>query len=164
MPKAFYRRNLPHLQRDYKPHFLTFCTHQRWILPDAAREIALGSCLHDKDTKIDLWAVVVMPDHVHLIFTPLVNVQASEAYSLAEIMDAIKGASAHKINRQLGRTGKVWQTESFDRVLRKSEKLDEKVQYILDNPVRGGLVSSQEQYRWLWYKELENPYKPDPLT
>ena len=52
MPKAFYRRNLPHLQRDYKPHFLTFRTHQRWILPDAAREIALGSCLHDKDTKI----------------------------------------------------------------------------------------------------------------
>jgi putative transposase len=105
-----------------------------------------------------------MPDHVHLIFTPLVNVLASEAYSLAEIMDAIKGASAHKLNRQLGRNGKVWQTESFDRVLRKSEKLDEKIQYILDNPVRGGLVSSREHYRWLWYKEFKNPYQPDPPT
>jgi diketogulonate reductase-like aldo/keto reductase len=40
---------------------------------------------------------------------------------LREIMDAIKGASAHKINRQLGRTGKLWQTESYDRVLRSSE-------------------------------------------
>jgi len=37
VPKSFYRRNLPHLQRDNKPHFLTFCTHQRWILPAWAR-------------------------------------------------------------------------------------------------------------------------------
>ena len=39
MSKAFYRRNLPHLQRDNKPHFLTFCTHLRWILPEAARDV-----------------------------------------------------------------------------------------------------------------------------
>jgi REP element-mobilizing transposase RayT len=105
-----------------------------------------------------------MPDHVHLIFTPLVNEQAGEVYSLGEIMDAIKGASAHKINRKLGRTGKVWQRESFDRVLRSSEKLDEKIQYILDNPVRKGLVSAWAHYRWLWYKEQENPFRPEMLT
>ena len=120
MPKAFYRRNLPHLQRDDKPHFLTFCTHLRWILPETARDLVLASCLRDNDSKIDISAIVVMPDHVHMIFTPLVNLEAREVYSLGEIMDAIKGASAHKINRQLGRTGKVWQTESFDRVLRSS--------------------------------------------
>jgi REP element-mobilizing transposase RayT len=105
-----------------------------------------------------------MPDHVHLIFTPLVNEEVSEVYSLCEIMDAIKGASAHKINRLRGRTGKVWQTESFDRVLRSSEKLDEKIQYILDNPVRKGLVSASADYRWLWYRERENPYRPEMLT
>jgi REP element-mobilizing transposase RayT len=159
MPTTFYHRNLPHLQRDNKPHFLTFCTHLRWILPEIARDVVLGSCLHDNDVKIDVRVVVVMPDHVHMIFTPLVNDQSREVYSLAEIMDAIKGASAHKINRQLGRTGKVWQTESFDRVLRKSEKLDEKVQYILDNPVRKGLVSSCGEYRWLWHRDPENPYQ-----
>ncbi len=160
MPKAFYRRNLPHLQRDDKPHFLTFCTHQRWVLPETARDLVLRSCLYDNDTKIHLSAAVVMPDHVHMIFTPLTNELAGEVYSLGEIMDAIKGASAHKINRQLGRTGKVWQTESFDRVLRKSEKLDEKIQYILDNPVPKGLVLTSQQYRWLWQRESINPYKP----
>ena len=161
MPKLFYRRNLPHLQRDNKPLFVTFCTHQRWILPEIARDVVLGSCLHENDRKVDMNAIVVMPDHVHLIFTALMNEQAKEAYSLAEIMDAIKGASAHKINRQLGHVGKVWQTESFDRVLRKSEKLDEKIRYILDNPVREGLVSSSCEYRWLWFREPRNPYKPD---
>jgi REP element-mobilizing transposase RayT len=164
MPKAFYRRNLPHLQRDNKPHFLTFCTYLRWILPETARDIVLGSCLHDNDTKLDISAIVVMPDHVHMIFTPLVNEQAGEVYSLGEIMDAIKGASAHKINRQLGRTRKVWQTESFDRVLRRSEKLDEQVQYILNNPVCQRLVSVCEEYRWLWWREPGNPYKPDPFA
>jgi REP element-mobilizing transposase RayT len=164
MPKVFYRRHLPHLQRDSKPHFLTFCTHQRWILPETARDVVLACCLHDNDTKIDLSAVVVMPDHVHMIFTPLVNEQAGEVYSLGEIMDAIKGASAHNINRQLSRTGKVWQTESFDRVLRSSEKLDEKIQYALDNPVRKGLVTACGEYRWLWYRGPKNPYKPDLLA
>jgi REP element-mobilizing transposase RayT len=164
MPKAFYRRNLPHLQRDDKSHFLTFCTHQRWILPDIARDVALECCLHDNDLKIDIAAVVVMPDHVHMIFTPLVNELAREVYSLGEIMDAIKGASAHKINQQLGRTGKVWQTESFDHVLRSSENLDEKVQYILDNPVRKRLVSAWTQYPWLWHREPKNPYRPEMHT
>ncbi len=126
MPKLFYRRNLPHLQRDYKPHFVTFCTYQRWTLPEPARDLAIECCLHDNEQKIRVHAVVVMPDHVHMIFTPLVNEQASEVYSLAEIMDAIKGASARKINRQLGHAGRVWQTESFDRVLRSSESLGRK--------------------------------------
>src|SRR5580704_8266327 len=111
MPKAFYRRRLPHLQRDDKPYFLTFCTDQRWILPEAARSIVLESCVHDEGTKIDLLVVVVMPDHVHMIFTPLINQKAMEVYSLAEITDAIKGASAHKINRAVRRQGRVWQPE-----------------------------------------------------
>jgi putative transposase len=78
------------------------------------------------------------------------DLEKSEVFSLARITKGIKGTSAHLINRQLGRPGPVWQTESFDRVLRVSEKLDEKIAYILDNPVRKGLVSSQEEYRWLW--------------
>ena len=51
MPKSFYRRNLPHLQRDNKSHFLTFCTHRRWTLPEAARDITPASCLHDNGSK-----------------------------------------------------------------------------------------------------------------
>jgi REP element-mobilizing transposase RayT len=150
MPKAFYRRNLPHLQRDRKPHFLTFCTYHRWVLPESARTIVLNCCLHEDQLKVDLHAVVVMPDHVHMIFTPLVDHAISEVVSLARITKAIKGASAHLINRCLGRTGTVWQEESFDRVLRCSEKLDEKVEYVLNNPARRGLVRESGEYPWLW--------------
>ena len=93
-----------------------------------------------------------MPDHVHLIFTPLVNSKRSEFYSLAEIMGAIKGASAQLINAELGRTGRVWQTESFDRVLRSSESLDAKIAYIVNNPVRKGLADDWTHYDWIWVR------------
>jgi len=98
-----------------------------------------------------------MPDHVHMIFTPLVDVERAEIFSLARITKAIKGTSAHLINRQLGRPGRVWQEESFDRVLRVSEKVDEKTAYILNNPVRKGLVNFSEQYRWLWVAPRPEP-------
>ena len=72
-------------------------------------------------------------------------------------MDAIKGASAHLINRLLVRSGRVWQEESFDRVLRCSEKLDEKVEYVLNNPVRRGLVLNPNEYQWLWVAPVTTP-------
>jgi putative transposase len=158
MVQAFYRRKLPHLQWDDKPHFITFCTHKRWILPQQIRSIVPESCVHDHGASFDLKVVVVMPDHVHMIFTPLVDMHSSEVCSLAKIMDAIKGSSAHRINKILGRKGKVWQTESFDHALRSSENLDAKIQYILENPVRAGLVSRSQDYPWAWEKTFVNPY------
>jgi hypothetical protein len=92
-----------------------------------------------------------------MIFTPLVDVKSAEIFSLARITKGIKGTSAHLINRQFDRPGKVWLEESFDRVLRVSEKLDEKTAYILDNPVRQGLVQSPEEYRWLWVAPTTEP-------
>ncbi len=154
MPKPFYRRQLPHMQRDDKPHFITFCTYQRWILPADARAIVLNCCRHDNGKKFDLLAAVVMPDHVHVILVPLVNTDGMEVYSLAQITDAIKGASAHKINRFFGRRGHVWQAESFDHVLRSSESLDQKIQYVLDNPIRRGLVRSTAEYPWVFTLDL----------
>jgi REP element-mobilizing transposase RayT len=91
-----------------------------------------------------------MPDHVHLIYEPLLDRARNEIFSLARIMKAIKGTSAHRINHELGHEGRVWQEESLDRVLRVSEKLDEKIAYIAENPVRKGLVNVPEEYRSLW--------------
>jgi REP element-mobilizing transposase RayT len=144
------------LQRDFRPHFITFVTKFRWTLPDWARDIALSSCCHDHRKKYELYVAVVMPDHVHLILTPLVNAPQNAIFSLVEIMRVIKSASAHRINRHLDKQGPVWQEESFDHVLRSSEGLDAKVNYVLQNPLRRGLVNDCRQYRWLWQRP-----KPD---
>jgi len=161
MPKMSYRRNLPHLQRENKCHFVTFCTYRRWILPDCARQIVFDCCLHDHRTRYELHAAVVMPDHVHVIFTPLTNKETTEVYSLAEIMGALKGASSHLINRAMARRGRVWQEESFDRVVRSSENFQEKVAYVLNNPLRKGLAKSPADYPWVWATgELRSPAQP----
>jgi REP element-mobilizing transposase RayT len=148
----FYRRNLPHLQRDFKPHFLTFVTKCRQILPEWARDIVMSSCCHDHRIRYELYVAVVMPDHVHMILTPSVDQNRREIVSLIEIMRAIKGSSARRINQQIGRHGPVWQEESFDHVLRSSEGLDAKADYVLQNPVRKGLVEDWRQYRWAWQR------------
>ena len=158
----FYRRNLPHMQRDFTPHFITFNTKFREILPEWARDIVLGCCIHDNGRKYRLRVAVVMPDHVHVILTPLFDESRRSIISLVEIMKAIKGASAHAINHRCGSHATVWQEESFDRVIRSSENLDAKVAYILENPVRKGLVNDWRAYRWLWLQPEENPYASPP--
>ncbi len=161
---TFYRRNLPHLQRDSKPHFVTFVTRKRWVLPDWARDIVLACCCHDHGSKYDLHVAVVMPDHAHLILTPLTDERRQAVVSLIEILKAIKGASAHAINRRLGARGTVWQEESFDHVLRSSESLDQKIAYVLENPIRRGLVDRWQDYQWICYQPSASPYAPPRLT
>jgi REP-associated tyrosine transposase len=104
-----------------------------------------------------------MPDHAHVIFTVLINSRKAEFYSLAEVMGRIKGASAQLINRELDRQGRVWQTESFDHVLRCSESGDAKIVYILENPVRAGLVPERTKYQWTWVRrDSANSAGPRP--
>ena len=90
-----------------------------------------------------------MPEHVHLLFSALKDANG-ESYSIPEIMQNIKSVSAHKINRAASRTGKVWQTESFDHLIRSSRELEAKVAYIAENPVMRRLVKNASAYRWLW--------------
>lgn len=88
-----------------------------------------------------LHAYVVMPNHVHVLLTPLVEV--------SRIMQSMKGFTSRMANRLLGRTGETfWQGESYDHLVRDREQFDKIVRYIHLNPVRAGLVVEAEDYRW----------------
>jgi len=147
-----YRRRLPHYQKDDRPLFVTFRTLTPLELSPEARTVALQHCLHDHAKTIQLHAAVIMPDHVHLLFTALRDADGW-TFALPEILRAIKGTSARSINKLSGRTGPVWQDESFDHVLRGNESLRETMEYIRQNPVRKGLVNKPEDYQWLWVEE-----------
>jgi REP element-mobilizing transposase RayT len=124
--KYAYRRRLPHYQQADRVLFVTFCCSCLDPLPASVRDLALRHCLHDQGTKATIHAVVVMPDHVHLLLTPLRDLNG-DVYSLVEILQGIKSASAHSLNRALGRSGPVWEEESFDHVLRSAESFEKKV-------------------------------------
>ncbi len=144
---APFTSRIPHIQREYSVHFVTFCTRKRLHLPSVARDFVLSSCVYEHGRRAHVNAV--MPDHVHLVLQALLDEQGCE-FSLSEILQAIKGASAHRINRLLGRSGHLWQEESFDHVIRNSEDVNAKMAYVLNNPVRKGLVSRARDYRWVW--------------
>lgn len=146
-----YRRHLPHFQKDDAAIFASFSTHHRWILPPEARSVALEICLWGNGKRFDLHGTVIMPDHVHLVFTPLAD--GDGPFSVVEIMQGIKSSSAHLINRVLQRHGQVWQHESFDHVPRCEESITAKVEYVIQNPVRKGLVRVASDYPWLWRKK-----------
>jgi len=148
-PKYEYRRRLPHYQKDFHPLFVTFTTDRRWQLPPRARDIVLDCCLKENCQRFELHAAVVMPDHVHVIYSPLRR-EDGWSYTLPEIMKAIKGRSARLINLELKRRGPVWQEEFFDHVLRSNDSLVDRVDYVCHNPVRAGLVRDEAEYRWIW--------------
>src|ERR1700731_2937467 len=62
------------------PSSLSSSTHHRWILPPHARTIVLECCTWRNGTHLNLHGAVVMPDHVHLIFTPLYDGDSAAAW------------------------------------------------------------------------------------
>jgi REP element-mobilizing transposase RayT len=90
-----------------------------------------------------------MPDHVHLLLLPLRD-ENGWPFALVDILQCLKGATAHRINRLLHSSGPVWEEESFDHVLRSHEGLKNKCEYIRQNPVEAGIAPRPEDYRWLW--------------
>jgi REP element-mobilizing transposase RayT len=157
--REIYRRNLPHIQAPERPIFITFCTLGRWVLPPSVRSMVVSHCLHDNGVKHTMHGLVVMPDHVHLILSLKLDTQGN-IFSLSEVMNGIKGASSHSINKFLGRKGHLWQDESYDHVLRSEESLREAVEYICANPVRKGLADRVDDWPWLWREWVEGVAQP----
>jgi hypothetical protein len=74
----------------------------------------------------------------------------SAGFSLSRILKGIKGVTARQINGKRGVRGRLWQDESFDRIVRDQAELQEKLEYMLKNPVKAGVTVDPWQYLG-WY-------------
>jgi REP element-mobilizing transposase RayT len=144
-----YRRNLPHYQNAGKTYLVTFVTLRRWILPPLARDIAIEEVAGVHNDFAFVHVGIVMPDHVHIVMQPLWD-NSGVTYALCTIVGRVKGRSARRINLAMGRRGRVWFDESHDHQIRNDESLVEKIEYVLQNPVRKGIVRTPDEYRWIW--------------
>lgn len=132
-------------------YFVTFKSAEGFNLPEEARNIAFDSIKFHMGKKYKLYACVVMGSHVHLILRPLEKARGA-FYSLAEIMHSIKSYSANRIQKYLHKKGNIWLDENYDRVIRDEKEYVEKVNYILNNPIKAGLVENPEDYKWLFFE------------
>ncbi len=89
-----------------------------------------------------LHAWVIMPNHVHTLFTPF------EGERLDRILHSWKSFTARKANRILRRDGPFWQRDYYDRYVRDESHFMSIARYIEDNPVAAGLCERREEWEF----------------
>ena len=135
-------------------HFISATTHHR-IPHFSDDQICLilqqQIMFYSQTYEIDLLSFVIMPDHFHCLIWP----QGEKTFS--DFMRGVKSYSGKKILGELNRRGpmtppvrKIWQDSFFTYFIDSIFKFNEKLEYIKQNPVEAGLVSTSEAYRWLY--------------
>lgn len=115
----------------------------RWMKMDGvARVVVEGIRFAAAELHyFDLEAYAIMADHVHILVWPHAPP--------SRFLKSIKGYSAREANKILGLTGQpFWQRESYEHWVRDSVELEKIRRYIEQNPVKAGLVTRAEEYRW----------------
>jgi REP element-mobilizing transposase RayT len=107
--------------------------------PRAAAIVEQTLRRHD-GAQYDLHAWVVMPNHVHALFTP------RQGFELSHIVQAWKSVSARAINRLLDRKGQLWQEDYFDRYMRDGSHFERTMGYIEWNPVEASLCATPQEW------------------
>jgi len=103
---------------------------------------SLNTGLLAKRTEQYAWCL--MPDHLHLLISP-------RGANLSHTLSAWKSYTGHLL-RKIGLEGSCWQRGFYDHALRKEEEIQRAAEYIINNPVRKGLVENWRDYPFSWHK------------
>lgn len=124
----------------------------RWLADGRLAAAVQAELLREAGVRYELHAFVIMPSHVHILFTPLVASEeecaAGRCGPRTSIMKLFKGRTALACNRILGRSGPFWQNESFDRVVRHTRAFEAVLHYTEHNPVKAGLCAKPEDWEF----------------
>ncbi len=115
---------------------------EAWLARPDIATIVENCLLHDEAKRYRLHAWVVMPNHVHVLFT------TQAGHSMSSVIQQWKSVSAHRALRLLHPMDGFWQGDYYDRHIRNESHFASAVQYIENNPVKAGLCRSPEQWRF----------------
>src|SRR3989338_9566618 len=111
-----------------------------WLRNDSIAEAVANAIGFFDKKRYLLFAWCIMPNHVHVILQPHTGV------TLSSIMFSWKSFTAKKANSLLGRTGKFWQGEYFDRLIRTEIEFRHSIEYVWTNPDMARL----KDWQWRW--------------
>jgi REP element-mobilizing transposase RayT len=143
-----YWGDLPHWRCENYAYFVTWrvAKGQGPLTPDE-RGVVVQSLRFFDGKRYEVEAYVVMDDHVHVVVHP------HESEKLEAIVHSWKSFTANRLQRVSHRSGKVWQPEYFDRLIRGEVEMREKMEYILRNPQKRW--SDMISYSWVWCRGME---------
>jgi REP-associated tyrosine transposase len=134
----------------------TKCAQNRTIFRIAENaQILINVLLRNREKRAYLLhEFVVMPDHLHLMLTPL------EDTSLEKALQLIKGGSSFEIHKSRGQKMEIWQKGFHDWTIRDPSDWNSKAEYIALNPVRARLTSN---FRDWPYSSASGKFILDPM-
>ncbi len=116
--------------RDYQKRFIAHLEELldqgagSCLLKELGNRISLEEALMaHQGRKVEHHAWVIMPNHVHLIFTPL--------QPMEKLIQVWKGVSARKMGH-----GRIWQKNYRDTMIRDGEHFANAVRYVRRNPAK----------------------------
>lgn len=92
--------------------------------------------------QVEVWAYCLMTNHVHILAVP------AELSSLSRCIGGINLVYTQHVNRKYRRSGRLWQNRFYSTVIETESYLWTVARYIEQNPVKAGLVSNPEDYKW----------------
>ncbi len=124
-----------------------------WLREPALAEMVAREIRQLDGVHCDVLAYCIMPNHVHLLldfqrFTK--GDTRGHPSVLSRVLHLLKGRTARYANQFLGRSGAFWQQESYDHVVRDGKELERIVRYILNNPVKAGLVGDWQDWAYTY--------------
>ncbi len=123
-------------------YFLTFCTDKRAeLLRDRDVAMMVLACIRRSSDRYGFAVIAycLMPDHVHLLV-----VGTSPGADLRRFVKTAKQSSGQTYAARTKQ--RLWQESYYDHVVRPEEDLSAIARYIIDNPVRAGIVESPLDY------------------
>ena len=109
--------------------------------PRVAELVQAALHFHDgKSYRLLEWCV--MPNHVHVL------IQQRAGAPLGRVVGSWKTYTAKRANALLGRHGRFWMPDYFDRYIRSADHFDRASHYIRHNPVAAGLCKKPEDWPW----------------
>jgi REP element-mobilizing transposase RayT len=92
--------------------------------------------------RYHLLAWCVMPNHVHVV------VETVQGFPLPGLLHSWRSFTANEANKILKCKGVFWMREYFDRFIRDQDQLEAAIRYVEQNPVKAGLVSNPEEWKF----------------
>jgi len=115
----------------------------KFLQQDEIALIIANSMKYYDGKDYDLICYTVMPNHVHCVMK-----LTGKSRSLDKLMQSIKRYSAKESNNVLQRKGQFWQHENYDHVIRDEKELERIIEYVVNNPVKAGLVTDRKDWKW----------------
>jgi len=126
------------------PHHITQRGNYRQIVFEAdADYMQYLEWLKEYSNKyaLAIWAYCLMGNHVHFVCVP------GENDSLARTFNTLHMRYSQYVNRRRKTGGHLWQGRFYSTILDETH-VYAAVRYVENNPVRAGIVSMAEDYRW----------------